>query len=161
MKLLTKTSMTSRYVKPHKKVSRAVSMQDLELVATDAEVMIRMCREQHGVHMAAFAIAHSQINDADPLRFFVLANGMVILNPVITRHTNVPMNKEEGCMSFPDLGKTTLPRYTTIEVEYALLIKLGGRPAFSKKHQEKLKGMEAQIWQHEVDHMNGKYIYKV
>ena len=71
----------------------------------------------------------------------------VMFNPVITK-MDTPYETEEGCLSLEGIRKTL--RYENIEVEYY---------DFAwKKQKLKLSGWEAQICQHEVDHLSGRII---
>ena len=69
---------------------------------------------------------------------------VVMFNPVLIKK-DTPYETEEGCLSLVGVRKTT--RYQNIEVEY-----------FDKnwnKKRIKLSGWEAQICQHELDHLEG------
>lgn len=65
------------------------------------------------------------------------------LNPRIIKMENPIIFKNEGCLSFPDIGLTTL-RYNNIVVED--LLSPGGRS---------FEGLAAVCAQHEIDHTNG------
>ena len=142
------------YVEPHHKISIEVTQEQIPVVMTEAQKMYSMCFEPSGIHRSAEAIAHSQINDEKPLRLFVTRHGGVIINPKINRHTNAIMLKTEGCMSFPDKQPVPVERFYKIEAEYQTI----DDGKLTEKRNIKLKGLEAQIWQHEIDHMNGKYV---
>jgi len=83
-----------------------------------------------------------------PLRFFIIRDRM-IFNPVIERHGKQTLDGNEGCLSFP--GKNiNVPRYAVIDVKY-----------FDETGticNETLKGINARIFQHEYDHLDGKTI---
>ena len=69
---------------------------------------------------------------------------IVMFNPVLLKK-DTPYETEEGCLSLVGVRKTT--RYKNIEVEY-----------FDKNWNKKrirLSGWEAQICQHELDHLEG------
>ena len=69
---------------------------------------------------------------------------IVMFNPVLLKK-DTPYETEEGCLSLVGVRKTT--RYQNIEVEY-----------FDKNWNKKrirLSGWEAQICQHELDHLEG------
>ena len=146
--------MQSKYVAPHSKISVEVSDEHIPFLMTEAKKMCAMCFEPSGIHRSAEAIAHSQINDEKPLRFFVTRHEGVIINPKINRHTNAIMLKTEGCMSFPDRQAVPVERFYKIEAEYQTI----DDGKLTEKRNIKLKGLESQIWQHEIDHMNGKYV---
>ena len=69
---------------------------------------------------------------------------VVMFNPVLVSK-DTPYETEEGCLSLEGVRPTT--RYENIEVEYY---------DFAwKKQRMKLSGWEAQICQHELDHLEG------
>lgn len=122
----------------------------------EATVGYALCFTRRGRAPAAHAIAHPQIDDQDPLAFFITNEAKLIINPKILRHTNAPIFDKEGCMSYPDEPPKLMGRYRLMTVEY-----------YSVDENNKLigpflyevKGLEARIWQHEIDHLNGKYVY--
>lgn len=72
---------------------------------------------------------------------------VVMFNPVLLKKDS-PYETEEGCLSLEGVRPTT--RYQNIEVEYY---------DFAwKKQRMKLSGWEAQICQHELDHLEGRII---
>lgn len=154
-----------RYVKPHKVKSRWVTEKDVEYLMKEGEVLLNLCNAKHGVYGQANAIAHSQIEDKEPLRFFVLNTGMVVINPVIISHTKYPVFKTEGCMTYPgEPMKTMLKRFNKVTVRYQTLSpnpdeQEGSLPVISKPAEVTMKGITAEIFQHECAHLNGTYIY--
>ena len=76
---------------------------------------------------------------------FVYGHGfMLMFNPVITRKSDV-YETEEGCLSLDGVRKTA--RYRNITVEYTDIR--------WKKYVKSFSGFEAQIIQHEMDHLEG------
>lgn len=83
------------------------------------------------------------------LRMFVMGTReqqVACINPRITDKADDPIKMREGCLSYPGLF-LNVPRYQKIEVTY---------------HNERgeevthwLEGLPAQVFQHELDHMNG------
>ena len=67
-----------------------------------------------------------------------------MINPVIVKKTGV-YETEEGCLSLTGVRKTT--RYQEIEAEFY--------DANWKKQKQKYSGWNAQIIQHECDHLEG------
>lgn len=160
--MLEYTRLSGRYCPPHNKKSRWVKPSDLPLVVADGKDLVAMCSLPRGKYSGISALAHPQIDDKNPLRFFVLPNGMVIINPVIINHTKVPVFKEEGCMSFPDNDiKKMVPRYNKVTVTYQTLTHEGEKtePILSKPMTEGLNGGPAHVFQHECGHLNGCNIY--
>ena len=69
---------------------------------------------------------------------------LVMLNPRITKKQG-PYETEEGCLSHTGTKKTT--RYQTIEVAYT--------DPSGKKHTGTFTYFTAQVFQHEIDHLDG------
>lgn len=61
---------------------------------------------------------------------------------------------QEPCMSFPFRTPKRLTRYDAIKVKY----QTHGLMGF-KTHEAELKGIASEIYQHELDHLQGKNIY--
>lgn len=72
------------------------------------------------------------------------AADIVMFNPVMLKKEG-PYEAEEGCLSLDGVRKTT--RYEYIEVEFYDMS--------WKKRRQKLRGLPAQICQHELDHLEG------
>lgn len=160
--ILEYTRLSGRYVAPHNLKSRWVTVADLPRVVSDGKDLVAMCNIPRGKYSGISALAHPQIDDKDPLRFFVLPNGMVVINPVITNNTKAPLFKEEGCMSFPDMDmKKMIPRYNKITVTYQTLARVdeNSEPILSRPITENLNGGPSHVFQHECGHLNGCNIY--
>lgn len=154
--------MEISYVKPHSRVSEEVREEDYARVFEVAEEIFKLSRQAHGIHKSAYAIAHAQVDGERPLRFFVTHQGDVFINPKITRHTQVPVDRLEGCMSFPTNGPARVQRFNKIELEYQHFNVGAEKPwAVSPVQFEALNGLAAQVVQHEIDHMDGKYVYPI
>jgi len=70
----------------------------------------------------------------------------IIINPKINSYIGIVEPKLEGCLTW--VGKTILAdRYRAINVTYD---DIDGNP-----NTELFGGFEAQIWQHEINHLNG------
>jgi peptide deformylase len=147
-----------RYVEKHRVISKQVTEDDLPRVINDGKLMVRLCNRPAGIYPGAKAIAHSQINDTDPLAFFVTAHGAIVINPKITRHVNYTKECYEGCMTHYNEPNILVPRWPKIEVDFQTLLVVGENFVLSEVRHETLTGEEAFIFQHEIDHMFGKYI---
>jgi len=152
-----KVDFLKYYVKPHKKISREVEKNDLYIVLKDLHIMYNLCFTQRGKFGGAMAVAHSQINDKDPLRFFITKDKKIVINPIITRHTNHTVDSLEGCLSFPDNSMIVVQRWNKCEVKYFTLDKDGNKLV---EVFEKLNGTEAKVFQHELEHLDGSAIYE-
>ena len=147
------------YTLPHKTISRDAVADDTQRMVGQGALMYLMCSQPPTKHAPALAIAHAQIEAKDPLRFFVTKEGDLIINPVITRHSNISYPKREGCTTFTqNVPWVLVQRYQKIEVEYYTLDE---DTLEWVHHEEACSGKQAQIFQHEIDHMNAKYIYDI
>ena len=115
--------------------------------------MVRICGDAIGNYkFGGYALAHCQVDHTDPLRFFVMKNGLVIINPKIVHGSEESdFTHYEGCLSFPYRPEKKVKRYETLDIEYTGLD--------GKQVKERLTGLVACIFQHEIDHFNGKAIY--
>lgn len=160
--MLEYSRLSARYCEPHALKSRWITAADLPRVLSDGRDLVAMCNLPRGHYSGIAALAHPQIENKDPLRFFVLPTGMVIINPVIFGHTKVPVFKNEGCMSFPDHPvKMDISRYNKVRVMYQTLQKISedSDPILSAPVTEDLSSGPAHVFQHEISHLNGVNIY--
>jgi len=153
-----KIDFVAKLVKPHNKVSRDVTQDDVARLSEDGKILFNLCYTQVGLYPGAYAMHHSQIDDQDPLNYFVTANREIIINPKIIRHTKTPVDSKEGCMTFGDKEMITVPRYHKIEVEYRTITDDG---KLTEIDTLKLSGRDAFVFQHEIEHGLGKYIYQI
>ena len=73
------------------------------------------------------------------------------INPVIIPLKTHGMKKwSEGCLSFPDRNPVQIRRFKKIKVKYSMLNGDEKMDAFT--------GFEAAIFQHEINHLDGKLI---
>lgn len=88
-------------------------------------------------------------------RFFVMRDGMTSVrycfDPKITGHGRDLEVKGEGCMSIPGT-RVAVPRWRVLSVEYV--------DEQSILRRVTLKGLEARVFQHEIDHLDGLLIIK-
>ena len=140
----------------HSKPSREVTSKDIPKILEDAPVMGELCHTQVGIYDGGNALSHCQINNEDPLRFFVSSSGEVIINPVIINHTSAPVDSVEACMSFPEKPPIVVKRYHKIVLRFQQLTL---EKELSEPKEEDFSGPEAKVVQHEVAHMNGHSIY--
>jgi peptide deformylase len=71
----------------------------------------------------------------------------VALNPVTEKAYGLPSEKIERCLTWGD-DDVVAERYEKLDVSYETLA--------GEVVRETLGGFEAQVWQHEIDHVNGK-----
>lgn len=141
---------------PHQVPSREVTQKDIKRVIKDGQLMFELCRVPIGFYKSAYAIAHPQITNKDPLRFFVTRDQWVVINPKIIRHTSVAIAKEEGCMSFAKEAPIKKERFYKCEVVFQTIDKDGN---LTEPQTWACKGIDAQVVQHEIDHFNCNYLY--
>lgn len=147
----------TRYVSPPLKKCRVATDQDIDKILSEAGIMFDLCELPHGKYPNAFAIAHNQIEKEDPIAFFVSIGGDIIINPSIIKHSNYVVEKMEGCMSYPDRPMVSVDRWQKCEVEYQSITDDGEK--LTEKEVIKLSGKEAEVYQHEIEHLEGKSIY--
>lgn len=115
--------------------------EDVTLLAT---IMLTQVNSLNGAGLAAPQVGVSK-------RVIVVeidGKYQVMINPVITRHTQDTKISREGCLSFPKLGtKVPVKRFFKVTVEY---FDINWKP-----QRYNLKGFEAYCVQHELDHLNG------
>ncbi len=75
-----------------------------------------------------------------------IAMPLVLINPVITAHSDRKINRDEGCLSFPGI-------YTPIVRAYEVTLTYQDRNGQACKIQA--KGLLARAIQHELDHLDG------
>ena len=160
------SALIARIVPPHTKVSRQVTLEDVnkESFHTDIQDLFQLCFTPNGLYGGAYAMHHSQIDDKDPLSVFVMNNMLVVINPVITRHSNYTRDSEEACMSFSGLKMITVQRWQKMEVSYQTVIidpSDEKRYVLSEMKTEALSGNPSLVFQHEIDHGNAKFIYEL
>lgn len=152
----SKVGPLTRYFPWHKKLSREVVADDIPRLLKEAVVLGELCHTRHGVYGGANAVAHPQIDNKDPLRFFVSSSGEVIINPVIVNHTKIPVDSVEACTSFADKEPKTVQRYHKVTVRFQ---QLNLEKNLSEPREEEFSGPEAKAMQHELAHLNGHSMY--
>lgn len=130
------------------------------LITEDVKQVVRKMEaaavdwEQSRAHEVGVALAAPQIKE--PLKIVVIRNNFedkddhtfaVFINPVITKYEGSIEEDFEGCLSVRDIyGK--VPRYNKVRVK---ALDLNG-------HEFRItaQGFLARIFQHEIDHLQGK-----
>lgn len=151
-----------RRVPAHNVKSRWVMESDIPSVVAEAEILLTLCKLPSGHYHGAPTLSHTQINDKEPLRFFVMNNGVIVINPVIVNHTKVPTLQVEGCIAYSKEKPLNLvPRFNKIAVTFQTIIdpKKNGNLVLSAPVTEEFNGKMAQMFQHECSHLNGANIY--
>jgi peptide deformylase len=110
-------------------------------VAELAHDMLKVMFENYGIGLAAPQIGINK-------RIFVMGNpqlSYICVNPEIIEGSG-DIKDQEGCLSFPGLY-LHVNRYETIKVKYYDIL--------GKEHIKEFKDMQARVFQHEFDHLNG------
>jgi peptide deformylase len=116
--------------------------------------------------IGAYAMASPQIDDKDPLCFFVTNNREIIINPTITRHSNYFTDSKESCMTFIGVDRIIVPRWQKMDVSYLTIMldpEDNTKYKLSSIIEESVTGKKSFIWQHEIQHLQGgkeQYIYE-
>ena len=122
--------------------TKAIEVEHGEDISDLIDGMSSLMRKAKGIGIAANQVGVLK-------RVIILASPGVyleIINPVITRHTDLKKNSKEGCLSFP--GKsTTKKRFYKVTVE--------GFDRNWNPVSKNLKALGAYCAQHEIDHLNG------
>ncbi len=82
------------------------------------------------------------------LRMFAIGE-TIMINPKLKSWSKSSTRATEGCLSLPEIS-ISVPRYDEIQVDY-IDIEFNPREAV-------LTDMEARVFQHELDHLDGKLI---
>lgn len=106
---------------------------------------IGLAANQIGVPVRVFAFM--ELNDNGVMSE---AKPRVVFNPEITAWGGETIELEEGCLSFPGLI-ADIKRPKIIQVKYQDI-----RGDF---HEATLDGLISRIWQHEIEHLDGKLFY--
>ncbi len=133
-------------------------IQDTKVQKIIKTMQEALAKEKHGVALAAPQIGQS-------LRIFVVAGFVfarrageeydekvhkpkVYINPTITNASKRSVVGDEGCLSIPNKYSWSVKRAEKISIDY--LDEKG------KKHSRGASGFLARIFQHEIDHLDGK-----
>ena len=110
-----------------------------------AEEMLDTMREKNGVGLAA--------NQVGRLKRVLVASvedeDFVIVNPVLTYHSDATERGQEGCLSIPGIQ---------VEVERPTAVTVTGQDASGKPLRIEATDMLARVLQHEIDHLDGVLI---
>lgn len=148
----------ARIVPPHHNKSRPVTEADLPKVMEEGKVLYNLCYTRCGRYNGAHAVHHSQIDDKDPMNFFITADREIIINPTMTRHTKALVDSKEGCVTFFDNPEKIVGRFHKIEVDFQTITK---EDKLSEVFHVELTGKASKIFQHEIGHGNAEYIYPI
>jgi len=122
--------------------------EEIEII--DEEVMNIARRLQATARVnSCYSVAAVQVGI--PINMIAWKNGDVCINTSVYGEGDME-DDFEGCLSIP--GKQFLvPRFVAVSVQTVFLTSSG-----PKVHEDKVEGMNARIWQHEYDHIEGKLL---
>tara|TARA_B100000131_G_C17940195_1_gene542004 strand:+ start:231 stop:743 length:513 start_codon:yes stop_codon:yes gene_type:complete len=124
---------------------KSIEKEDILIAEEMKEVMLNAS----GLGLAANQIGYLKkiitINIEDKKNNF--ETNYILFNPKILSYSKDKIKMEEGCLSIPQ-QYAEIERSSEIEVEYINYKK--------KLIKRKVKGIEARVLQHEIDHLSGK-----
>ena len=128
----------------------SLDQETLTLVQDLKDLVIKhnglgMSAIQLGVNKRLFVMRHPYTGN----------NLLTIVNPKIVESSEKAKNGIEGCFSVPLPNRTfaLVSRPTQVTVEY--------HNEFCENKKQVLDGMSARVFQHELDHLNGKLMIDV
>ena len=139
-----------KIIAPHNIESLEVIDCDYNRVIRNARKMVDLCFVKTSFYNGAHSISHCEVTKIDPLKFFVMRDGFVIVNPVIIKHSRKIIKSEEGCLLYPDQPPIIVKRWERCTFNFRL-------PDYKNKIFSEIKtldvgGLTAKIFQHEIDH---------
>lgn len=146
-----------KYVKQHKNKAKRVEDKDLESVLEESEKMFELLEDGNGIYPGGFALHHSQVS-TKPLQFFVTYDKKCYINAEIVRHTEVPVDSLEGCLTFGEYPQVIVPRFHKVEVHCDKVFDFNDN-TFEEDVTLNLSGQMAKVFQHELDHSQAVYVY--
>ena len=130
--IVTDVFSLNRKAQPATRQDLSVAQDLMDTLRANADRCVGMAANMIGVNKRIIVVAFGPFP-------------VVMLNPVITWHSEESYEAQEGCLSLP--GQRTTTRYTSIEVEF--------QDMSMKQQKQTYSGFTAQIIQHEIDHCEG------
>lgn len=160
---------------PFKKGVQCQKVESAEQIFGDAqEMQDRLNNNLFGQSKKCFALHHAQVS-SHPFNFFVINSKMdglsknylpgqmiVICNPkILEKDKESRIYMREGCMSYPHKHDKTMFRCNRVYVSYDTIIPDPKKEnnLILEHREEWLEDVNAQIFQHEVEHGHGISIY--
>ncbi|MDA2936340.1 peptide deformylase [Patescibacteria group bacterium AH-259-L05] len=129
-----------------RKKCKEIKDVDSEEIKKLAEDMKTTMYHAHGVGIAA-----TQVGTNKQIFITDIGKGpLTVLNPKIIKKSKELVRDIEGCLSIPDFT-FSIGRARSIEIQ-GYLLERGERVSI------KAEGLLARVFQHEIDHLNGKLI---
>lgn len=135
-------------------------LRDMEDTLEESDRGAALAANQIGVDLRVFvtnqALTHEMGMETSnrPLDPVVYGIPPFIINPEILKKSPETDMLDEGCLSFPGFGMK-VRRHRAVRVRYDTFLRVSGQ--WKVEHREETyKGFWAQVFQHEIDHLNGK-----
>lgn len=130
-----------------------ITPEIVQIIANMKARLEKPFAQKKGMAMGV-ALAHPQVCEDRPLRLFVAREGKlagtVFINPEIT-FTAEPYKAREGCLSFPTMPEVIVERFKKIGYRYFDI--------YGQEQTGELWDFQAEVFQHEVQHLDGLNIY--
>jgi len=114
--------------------------EDLEDTAREHSNCVGLSAPQIGLDYAAFVVSGKTKEEYETM-----------FNPMVLKREPGVKSALEGCMSFPKRGEKKVRRLKQVMVRY--------EDKEGIQHTRILKGFEARVFLHELDHINGINIF--
>ncbi|MBI4193398.1 MAG: peptide deformylase [Candidatus Colwellbacteria bacterium] len=127
-------------------------MPDFEFAKVPPDEVARVVQQMRSVMERAEGVGLSANQVGLSWRLFVARDERkfyAVFNPVIVKTAKAKVAREEGCLSIPR-ALVTVPRAERVTLE--------GSDRRGRKVRLAAKGFLARVFQHEIDHLNGKLI---
>lgn len=127
-----------------KKSEEIVNFNDQNLKKFITEMKEILSKTSNGIGLAAPQVGKN-------LRIFIISPELkaplVFINPEITKKSSKEIELEEGCLSLPGIFGI---------IKRSKWVKISAYDESGKKFKMKAENLLAQLFQHEVDHLNGR-----
>lgn len=140
---------------PNQQTPSAPRIEDVQTFIMDNLSLLIDFSKYVSVNTNAVGLAANQVSVYDirlNIRVFALRNldnntWKLVINPVINKYIGIKEFKTEGCLTW--INKIVVAeRSRAVEVSYY--------DVDGKLHENEIyRGFEGQIWQHEINHLNG------
>lgn len=161
------------FVPPHMKVAQPV-VNENDIFKEAKEISNGMVEDTflypNTLWKEAIAIAQPQVSGR-PLRYFVINpkfkdliaefGGQVIVNPHLDYKDKLSKFMfKDACMSYPLRPAIKVKRYSRITASYDIIVSLkADKPEIKKFKEKQLTELAALVFQHELEHLNGKSLF--
>jgi peptide deformylase len=149
LQLPTVQEMVLKFAEDMEDTLEEVERSGAALAANQVDINLQMFVTNQSLTMRDGMASGTKAEDP-----VIMAIPPVVINPVILKKSPETDMLDEGCLSFPGFGMK-VRRHRAVQVEYDTLQKIEGKVEL-RHVNETYKGFWAQVFQHEIDHLNGK-----